>query len=126
MLSTVIKLVCDIPVTFTARGNVSVFTLLQESGYAKYKARLSEQDIAVHLREHPSLISAWVGLSEDQRCTSAWYLVEPNTENDGNVLWKVGYINTTGTGTESSFIDSYSACAYFVMKLAEQVTNRAG
>ena len=97
--------------------------LLRESGYVSAASKISEQDIETHLRNNPDLVAAWIGYSEDQRCSPAWYLAQPGAGLDGREGWRVGYYTSRDRPRppERVFADEFSACAFFVMRQVESL-----
>jgi hypothetical protein len=102
----------------TERRDASIFDLLRESAYFENRVGLE-----AHLRSNPALVDMWVGHSEDQRCTPAYYLRPPDhgaRETD----WVVGYLPLSGPpAPERGFPDGYSACAHFIQRFVESLSN---
>ena len=54
-------------------GNISIYSLLKESGYFELHNQISEADIFEELIQHSEYIDQWLRLSEDKRASSGWY-----------------------------------------------------
>lgn len=111
------------PLDFRERGDVSMFALLDESGYSSCPHEVTESLIADHLRMHPELIDSWLGYSQDQRCSPAWCLIAeaPNSPSG----WAVGFVANSGRLTsQQAFPDRYSATAYFIKQETETFRQR--
>jgi len=99
--------VCQIPVGLN-RGDVSVWTLADESGYRDSPAVLSVEAVSSYLALHPALVDAWLGYSADKRVSSGWYIVERSAG-----MFEVGYYTQ---GTPEYFYDRDRACAEFIIR----------
>lgn len=101
---------------FNARGNVSVVTLVHESGYPSARDALAAPTIAEALRAQPSLILDWLQYSENKRSDAGWYFKAgaPNT-------WNVGFLSNGTMQTEVSFSDPVAACAAFIKSELESI-----
>jgi hypothetical protein len=100
--------VCALPVEYEAREDVSIFRLVEESGYVSARATLTVDVVSEYLREHPDLIEAWLGYSEDKRTSSGWYI----TRRSG-AAFEIGYFPQ---GERISVADPARACAEFVVR----------
>lgn len=63
--------VCQIPVRIN-RDDVSVWKLVDESGYRDSPMILSVEAVSSYLAQHPGLVDAWLGYSADKRVSSGW------------------------------------------------------
>jgi hypothetical protein len=104
----VIARICGLPAQFKARGDVSVSQLVEESGYLAAPADLTVESVSTYLREHPELIEAWFGYSEDKRTSSGWYVVERPRDT-----FEVGEYPK---GDRISIAGRASACAEFIVR----------
>lgn len=77
---------------------------------------LSRDDVAVHLRKHPSLVEAWLRWSADQRSSSGWYFRPEERQ------YVVAFYPT---GPREVFDDIALACATYVFHVFESLVGRA-
>jgi hypothetical protein len=89
-LTGIIASVIQIPRNHYDLGNVSMYSLLANSGYLEFPTEISEDDILQGLQIHPECIQDWRVYSEDKR-TTGWYLKEPSSGCYG-----IGYISVDG------------------------------
>ena len=99
--------VCQIPVRLN-RGDVSVWKLVDESGYRDSPMILSVESVSSYLAQHPELVDAWLGYSADKRVSSGWYIVEKPAGT-----FEVGCYPK---GRRESFTDRDRACAEFIIR----------
>jgi hypothetical protein len=111
--------VCQMPVAFQERGNISMIDLIRESGYLRDYQNVTEAAIDAFLRRHPELTSHWIQYSQDQRCSPAWYLVGPR-DGHPDLRWTVGR-HPSSPKKEWSFPDHIAACAFFIKQEAESL-----
>jgi hypothetical protein len=126
MSSPMVDALCRMPIAFKDRGDISMVALLRESGYDAVNSGISERDVEAHLRRNPDLVQTWVAFSEDQRCSPAWYLAKPGAGLDGKDGWRVGYHTSGQWSPERLFPDEYEACAFFIMRIVQQLSTLAG
>jgi len=91
-------------------GNVSMYSLLANSGYLNSPEEVSEEAILRGLQQHPECIHDWRVYSEDKR-TTGWYLMERSAG-----LYGVGFIPSAKDDGIDSLLypDEVSACAAFI------------
>lgn len=110
------------PEDFTRRGDVSMITLLKQSGHLA-SGLLTEEVLRKYIEAHPEVIDLWTGLSEDSRASEGWYLLRPEWAESGG-SWVVGYYPS---GPRRSYRSGVEACAAFIKRyvddLAKYVTN---
>lgn len=99
---------------FTQNNTVSIYDLLQETGYAKIAGQVSEQDLYEELSAYPGFANDWLEYSEDKRCTG-WYF---KLNDDNNYL--VGFFDESGC-TETEYNDKLKACATFVKHELDEI-----
>jgi hypothetical protein len=87
---------------------VSVVSLVDESGYRDAPTALKVEAVAAYLAQHPALVDAWIGYSEDKRVSSGWYVVASPGER-----FEVGYYPK---GETLYFEDRDRACAEFIVR----------
>ncbi len=112
--------IITLPRRFHSLGNVSVFSLLQATGYFGLHDQISEDDIREALHRCPECIQEWVQYSEDKRTSSGWYIME----NDEG-CYEVGYVSEGGDLQERLVYDNQiDACAAFVKREIENIRPR--
>jgi hypothetical protein len=95
--------------------------LVRASGWCEHPELVTEAAVESVLRSSPDLIRAWIGYSEDQRCSPAWFLVAPSDENPDRDGWAVGYLGDSRREQPQAFLDGYAACACFIHRVVETV-----
>ena len=104
----VVARICEIPVEFKARGDVSVLQLVRESGFGAQHATVTVDALGKYLRDKPDLIDAWFRYSEDKRTSSGWYILQ---RPDGQ--FEVAFFPK---GQSLVTANRASACAEFVLR----------
>jgi hypothetical protein len=117
-IATITKAVCEIARTFEEKGNVSVITLFEESGYLEDPNQITEEQILEYLRHNPDLIDTWVLHSENQRTSQGWYIKSPVGNDSPSDIWIVGWYPG---GEINKFRDGASAVAFYVKREAEAI-----
>jgi hypothetical protein len=102
----IVATICALPVQFK-EGNLSIWQLVKKSGYRDDPSSLTVDAVATHLREHPELIDAWLGYSQDKRC-SGWFVRQSAVNT-----YEVGYVPG---GERISMSDPARACAEFIVR----------
>ncbi len=92
--SDIVGQLITLPRRFHSLGNVSMFSLLEVTGYFGLREQVSEADIRAALVGCPECIQKWFQYSEDKRTSSGWCL----TENEGQ-CYETGYIADAHTRT---------------------------
>lgn len=113
VINKALKAVCQMPRDFQERGDVSMVTLLKESGYTQIAESITEHLLEVYFERRPDLIDAWVRNSEDTRGSPDWYLSKP-TGSDKQ--WIVGFFPN---GPTRRFSHRGQACAFYVKRYLE-------
>lgn len=114
MTSSVVERLCNLPIEFHERGNISSMQLVLDSGVLDDPAEFRHDVIKQHLQRHPELVDEWARWSADKRCSSGWYLC---VDERGII---VGYVPG---GLRIPFADPISACADFIIKeISEHLT----
>lgn len=111
----VISEILRIPRNFRLLGNVSVHTLLKESGYIDMHSLVSVGEIRAALVSEPECVGEWLAYSEDKRCKSGWYFTMTETHK-----YAVGYY-PSGKESYTTYDDPIDACAAFIGKEIEDV-----
>lgn len=98
--------------------DVSIFSLLQDSGYSDVSDQITLEAIREALRAEPSLLEEWLEYSESQRTGSGWYLTR---KLEG---FQVG--RYTGDGKDiysEEYPDGQTACASYILKELEDINS---
>jgi hypothetical protein len=115
--SDIVGLLVTLPRRFYSLGNISMFSLLEVTGYFGIYEQVSEADIRAALVRHPECVQEWFHYSEDKRTSLGWYL----TENDGQ-CYETGYIADAQTRTNRVQHDNtIGACAVFIQHELEDI-----
>lgn len=116
-LTGIITSVIQIPRKHHDLGNVSMCSLLANSGYLDSPEEVTEADIYEALLGHPECIREWKQLSEDKR-TTGWYLIDSSNGSYG-----IGYIPVDGEANIEplEYPDEAWACAAFVKRELEGI-----
>ena len=115
-IDSTIGKVIELPRTFYRRGDASMYSLLQESGYFAVHAEVTESAIQKALREHPECVADWMDLSEGKRASSGWFL------RRGENGYEVGYFPVSGDDDRVvEYRDAVAACAAFVKREIEDI-----
>lgn len=99
-------------------GNISIYSLLKESGYFELHNQISEADIFENLTQHLEHVDQWLNLSEGKRSSSGWYF----KQND-NGKYVVGYFPTKEHLKPTEYLDKVKACAAFIKREIEDIRN---
>ncbi len=67
----VIRNICFMPKTFFGLRDISLLSLLEESGYKEMKDQINSDLLKEFISKNVFLINIWKQLSEDQRCSPA-------------------------------------------------------
>ncbi len=114
--------IVTMPRRFHSLGNISIFSLLEETGYFELHDQISADDIRTALLYCPECVQEWIQYSEDKRSSSGWYL----TLNDEG-LYETAYFDikaVPNTTNRVQYKDAIDACAAFIKHEIESI--RAG
>ena len=115
---TVIDLIY-IPRKFEDLGNVSIYSLLCDSGYFETHSQISERTIREALRAHPETVDEWMRFSEDKRTNAGWYF-RPSQKG-----YEVGYFSRSqGSVKSAEYSDRTEACAVFIKNEIEDIRTK--
>jgi hypothetical protein len=114
----VVASVCHIPIEFHERGDVSVVTLLIDSGYPELRASIGVTHIQRYLQAHPDILDAWATYSEDKRC-EGWYFVDDRCAIGADS-------SCVGTPREQVFGERSEACASFIKHELDSIIEHTG
>lgn len=107
-LHKVINNILHIPHDFHKSNNISIYTLLKESGYFEIYSLVSVEDIRAALVSEPWCVEEWLIYSEDKRCNSGWYFIKTKKHK-----YFVGYY-PSGDGLCTTYDNHLDACAVFI------------
>ena len=79
----IINNIIQLPTMFHSRGDISMYTLLKESGYFENYDQITESDITAELLRFPVYINSWLNWSDDKRSASGWFF---NLNKNGKYL----------------------------------------
>jgi len=109
-----------LPDRFYSEGNVSIYSLLKESGYFELHDQISEADIFQELTQHLECIDQWLNWSENKRSSSGWYF----RENE-NGQYVVGYFPLQERLKTTEYCDKTEACSAFIKREIEDIRCRS-
>lgn len=103
--------IVHLPRDFHKLGNVSMDSLLKQSGYFEVSDRIGEEDINKALVAYPDCIDEWMAWSEDKR-SSGWYIKK---EEKGRYV--VGHFSVQKDKENNfEYSDVRLACAAFIKR----------
>lgn len=73
-IDSIVMNVINLPGMFHGREDVSIYALLQESGYFAVHEEVTENAIHDALRRHAEVVHDWLDFSEAKRTSSGWFL----------------------------------------------------
>ena len=113
--------IVTLPRQFYTLRNVSMFSLLQATGYFQLYDQISEEEIRAALVRCPECVEEWTQYSEDKR-TSGWYIIQ-----DDEGRYEVGSVAENGERSNQIWLDSrLDACASFVRHELESIRLAGG
>lgn len=108
-----------LPNKFYNEGNVSIYSLLKESGYFELHNQISEADIFEELTQHLEYIDQWLRWSENKRSSSGWYF----RENESG-KYVVGYFPFQESLKAIEYFDKAEACSAFIKREIEDIREK--
>jgi hypothetical protein len=112
-----IQQIVTLPRRFHSLGNVSIFSLLEATGYFGLHDQISEGDIRAALERCSECVQEWMQYAENKRTSSGWYV----TQNDEG-CYETGYIADALTRTNRvQYAIAIDACAAFIKHEIENV-----
>jgi hypothetical protein len=115
--NTMLAQVVTLPRKFHSQGAVSMFSLLQGTGYFGLHDQISEHDIREALLRCPECVQEWIQYAEDKRTSSGWYV----TLNDEG-CYETGYIVDARARTNRvQYENAIDACAVFIKHEIESI-----
>ena len=119
-IADVVLLVCRLPVDFYADGSASATELVQRSGYAALRSRVSVSRLAACLGEHPEWVDAWLSWSEDNRSTPSWFIAEMAPGR-----FEVAFYDGLETAQAEVYGDRTRAAAAFIQHYLDSIPGSA-
>lgn len=110
-----IKEILFIPKEFYTQRNVSIFSLLKETGYFELYNQISEAEIFDLVIQYPECIEYWLNWSENKRVNAGWYFKQ---NDDGEYI--VGYFPPKSK-LDTCYTNINEACAAFIKKEIEDI-----
>ncbi len=105
-----------LPKKFYKQRDVSIYSLLKESGYFELHNQISEANIFDELIKHSECIDQWLNWSADKRSSSGWYF-----KQNENGKYIVGFFPPTENLKITEYLDITEACAAFVKREIEDI-----
>jgi hypothetical protein len=113
----VINNLIRIPRMLCHQPDMSLDSLLEQSGYLGTHDEISESAIRGALTQNPDCIPDWSLLSENKRTSAGWFFIEEETDR-----YIVGYIDpVAGQVEKREYSDASEACAAFIKREVEHV-----
>ena len=115
--SDMVAQLVTLPRRFQSLGNVSIFSLVERTGYFQLHYEVSESDVRSALACCPDLVQEWLHYSTDKRTSPGWYLAK----NDEG-YYETGYIADTHDRTNRVHHENgINACASFIKHELESI-----
>jgi hypothetical protein len=114
-ITEIAKNVIEIPEIFSLKNDVSVFHLLEKSGYFTFHDQITTEELGDQLSIRLELVNTWFQYSENKR-SDGWFLQVNENDNSftvGNIIQQ----------TSKSFKSKIEACSYFIKKEIEDIRN---
>lgn len=113
---TLISSIVNLPENFYSLGNISIYSLLKETGYFEMYNQVDEINIVKELIRNPEYINQWLSWSEDKRSCSGWYF-----KQNGDNKYIVGYYPAKEDLKTIEYSDIKEACAAFIKREIEDI-----
>lgn len=117
-IANTVSEVINLPRKFYDRGDASIYSLLQESGYSAVHDQVTEEAIHDALLRNPDVVSDWMDFSEAKRASSGWFL-----RREGEKCYQVGHYPDHAP---IDYSDEVAACAAFVKREVEDIRTDGG
>jgi hypothetical protein len=107
------------PRRFHSLGNISIFSLLEETGYFELHDQILKHDIRTALLCCPECVQEWIQYSEDKRSSNGWYL----TLNEEG-LYETAYFDikaAPNTTNRVQYENATDACAAYIKHEIESI-----
>jgi hypothetical protein len=105
-----------LPGRFYKHKDVSIYSLLKESGYFELHDQISEANIFDELTKHSECIDQWLAWSANKRSSSGWYF-----KQNENGKYIVGFSPPNENLKVTEYFDIAEACAAFVKREIEDI-----
>jgi hypothetical protein len=113
--TNIVSQIVTLPRRFHILGDVSMFSLVEATGYFALHDQISEADIRAALVRWPECVQDWFQHSEDKRTSSGWYLAEDNES-----CYETGYVADARVFTNRvQYNNAADACAGFIKRELE-------
>ena len=113
-LTSIIDKIINLPIDFLNSANISVYDLLEATGYFANHRQISNDDILAGLSKHPHAVNEWLELSSNKRVDSGWYFEKKDS------VYIVGYYDINSNKLET-YNNPNEACAAFIKYEIEDV-----
>ncbi len=98
---------CSIPADFRRDPDATVRSLLEASGYERFRNKVTVAELQKYLSLHPELVEAWMAYSEGRQVQTGWCL-------DGLIVGF--YLPGQGMMKQERFPEQTQACAEFIQR----------
>ncbi len=105
--------IVDVPKKLFELGNISIITLLKETGYFERTYPVTEVDIFDAVNRNPASIDQWMQFSENKRTTNGWYF-----NRNGSNEYFVGLYPQKGI-KPLKYDNAKEACANYILREIE-------
>ncbi len=120
-VAEVAEQVCCLPVMLAIRGNASLVTLLEETGYPKFEGEIDVKRLRSAVGDHRGVVEAWLSYSSEKQENWGWFFEGPHK---GTYL--VG-CRTSFSIPPRPFTDPFEACACYIKEEIGAIRgNRSG
>jgi len=107
--------VINLPRDFLQKETISMYALLEETGYFDIADQVSEQDLYDNLVIFPDFANDWFQYSQDKRCDDGWYI-----KLSDNNKYLVGCLDTDNN-IEIEFDEKLKACATYIKRELDKI-----
>ena len=115
--SDTVAQIVTLPRRFLSLGEVSMFSLVEATGYFALHDQISETGIRAYIVRSPGCVQDWLQYSEDKRTSNGWYFAE----NDEG-CYETGYVADARTRkNRKQYSNAIDACAPFIKHELEDI-----
>jgi predicted GNAT superfamily acetyltransferase len=118
-MNEIVENIIRLPAMYNAYGDISLQTLLSQTGYNDNYKNIMIKDILAGLNEDPVLADSWLTYSNDKRSRAGWYL-----RDRGDSRYQVGYYPETEAIPMREYTNLNQACAVFIKQELEDIRRR--